>query len=1157
MGALPDSGGRHAVLRNGGGQYALWPGHLPTPAGWRTVFAADSRRACVAEVEKRWTELRPTAPGAVDGGPDGGAPGGGPGGGAPAHPPDRAQAARAPQALAVLAEDGELSYRELDARSDRLARELLGLGMRPGAVLPVCLPRGADLVVALLAVLKAGGAYLPLDPTHPDRRLVQLVQDSGAELLLTSRGHRRRFAGGPAATVVVEEQREPSPEADREPPPDPALATDPAYLIYTSGTTGTPKGVLVAHRSLVFTLERVADAYALAPGDRVLQLAALGFDTSLEQIFATLLSGATLVLGGATTWAPTDLLDRLPRLGITVADLTPAYWHHFLSLLPDHDPTPLGLRLVIVGGDTVHADDCRTCLRRLPAARLVNAYGVTEAAVTSTLGEVTLAVLDAAPAAPVPIGKPLPGTRVHLLDAELRPVRPGEKGEIHLGGPGVALGYWGRPGLTAERFLPDPYADVPGERMYRTGDAGRWRPDGNLELLGRFDDQVKVRGFRVDPIEVESVLAAHPSVRMVRVCPDEGGESERTLTAFYTLADRTDTDAGSRRAGLRRYLAERLPEFMVPAEFVLLDRMPLTPAGKIDRRRLPRSEPLLRRRAQEVDGAAARAGGAGGAGAGGVSGVNGSNGATGSSAARRGVAQLWSEVLGVEQVHDGDDFFALGGNSLLLMEMLARARIMFGIEVTRIRFLTRSLLRDPRMTAFAAAIDTARAGAVAAAGGSVDALADAALGDGLQRTGGHPRPRRERPAELLLTGATGFCGVHLLDTLLAETDARIHCLVRAPDEEHALERLRSAHQRFLRRDLVSDRVLPVVGDLAQPRLGLSEQRFEQLALSLDAIHHLGGQVNFIYPYHQLRAPNVAATREVVRLAGHARGIPVHYLSTLAVLAGFGAAGVAEVGEGTPLDHPDRLGVGYVESKWAAEQLLHNAAAAGLPVTIVRTNDVTGDLTTGAMNTGTEICALIKYVADTGSCPDVRLLLDFVPADRFSRALAHLAAHAPATGEVYHLASPRPVPLSVLAQRLRARGHPVEEQPYPLWVEGLVRFAAGHPTHPMTPFVPLFVDRCPGSELSISEMYFRPTFPLFDHANAQRALRGSGIELPPVDDALLDLYLDHLQSSGWLAPPARVSPRSDAADAVDAAEAGAAGALRPDAAGVPERRGRAR
>ncbi|MER7765478.1 amino acid adenylation domain-containing protein [Kitasatospora sp. NPDC096140] len=1152
------SSGHHAVVRNDNGQYALWPADLTVPAGWRQVYGPAARADCRAWVEREWRPAGlgfagPASPRRASAGfAD------------TVHGLFRTRAAHDPQALAVIAEDATLSYRELDLRSDRLAARLRAHGTGPEQVVPVCLERGGELVTAWLGVLKAGGAFLPLDPAHPEQRLAGLVEDSGARVVVTD-GHS--FPG--VAVVRVDDRSGPgggepggrSARAESRPGEgagpgeyrldDGAGPDDLAYLIYTSGTTGRPKGVPVTHRALVFTLDRIVHAYRLSPGERVLQLAALGSDTALEQLLGTLLAGATVVLGGGSggggTWAPTELVGRLPGLGLAVADFTPAYWHHVLDLLPPGGPGPDGLRLVLVGGDVVHTGDCRSGLERLPGVQLLNAYGVTEAAVTSTLCEVTTELLDGGgaggspAAAPVPIGRPLPGVRVHVLDAQLRPVRPGEKGQIHLGGPGLARGYWRQAGLTAESFLPDPYAPLPGERMYRTGDAGRWRADGQLEILGRFDDQVKVRGHRVDPAEIEAVLAAHPDVRQARVAADgSAADGSRVLTAYYTLAAGADDAA----EGIRAFLAERLPEYLVPAEFVPLEAMPLTPAGKIDRRRLPHAPVRTASRAagggantsagsagnreqtgnDEPAGSGEPGGSAGAAAAGGP--VGGGGGAV-----EEAVGHLWAELLGVETVGPDGDFFALGGTSLLAMEMLARARIMFGIDVGRVRALTRALLREPVLRAFAKALQEARAGAGpgTAAGArtetgpgayavrgetAVDWFEEARLTDPVGQSWS-PAPSRAEPAEILLTGATGFCGAHMLHALLATTRARIHCLVRAPDEEHALERLRATQQHFLRHDLADSRVVPLVGDLTEPRIGLTDRQFEWMAGNLDTIHHLGGQVNFLYPYHQLRDANVGGTREVVRLAGHSRGIPVHYLSTLAVLAGFGAAGVDKVTERTPLAYPERIGVGYVESKWVAEQLLHNAAAAGLPVTVLRTNDVTGDLANGVMNTGTELCALIKYLADSGTCPDVRLLLDFVPADRFSLAIAHIAAHAPADGEVYHLTSPQPGILADLADRLRARGHRINRLSYGDWVQGLVRFAAGRPTHPIAPFVPLFVDRAPGSELSISEMYFRPTFPLFDRANTDAALTGSGIELPSVDEVLIDHYLTELEREGFL------------------------------------------
>ncbi|MFD8706933.1 amino acid adenylation domain-containing protein [Kitasatospora sp. NPDC059648] len=1071
--------GRHAVVRNDDDQYAVWPGDLPLPSGWQQVYGPTGRAQCRAWVERNWQQVP------VRGSRAGFAQ--------TVHGLFRTRAAHDPAAVAVVGEGATLSYRELDLRSDRLAAALRARGAASGQVVPVCLRRGVELVVAWLAVLKAGAALLPLDPAHPPRRLAALVADCGARVAVTDGA---AFDG----VVTVEPSTGAAADVPDDVPEDVSkdgsAPDDLAYLVYTSGTTGRPKGVPVTHRSLVFTLDRVVHAYGLAPGERVLQLAALGADTALEQVFSTLSAGATVVLGGRCTWAPTELVRRLPRLGLAVADFTPAYWHHVLGLLPPGGPAPAGLRLVVVGGDVVHADDCRAGRERLPGVRLLNAYGVTEAAVTSLHCEVTPELLDA-PTAPVPIGRALPGVRVHVLNERLRPVRPGERGEIHLGGPGLARGYWRQAALTAESFLPDPYAPLPGERMYRTGDAGRWRADGQLEILGRLDDQVKVRGHRVDPAEVEAVLAGHPAVRQARVAADGSApDGSRVLTAYYTVGD-----AAVRPGLLRAFLAERLPEYLVPAEFVPLEAMPLTPAGKIDRRSLPRAPVRTTAQAADAVGPGTVVPGA----------VEPS--AVEPSAVEAAVGHLWAELLGAEHVGPYDDFFAFGGTSLLAMEMLTRARMMFGLDVGHVRTLTRALLRSPVLRDFTAALQAARTG-VTQGEAAVDWYAEARLTHAVSQSWS-PAPSRAEPAEILLTGATGFCGAHLLDVLLATTRARIHCLVRAPDREHALERLRASRQRFLRRDLADARVVPLVGDLAAERLGLTERQFDWLAGHLDAVYHLGGQVNFLYPYRQLRAPNVGGTREVVRLAGHSRGVPVHYLSTLAVLAGFGAAGVREVTERTPLAHPERLGVGYVESKWVAEQLLHNAAAGGLPVTVLRTNDVTGDLAAGVMNTSTELCALIKYFADSGTFPDVQLPLDFVPADRFTRAVVHIAAHAPADGEVYHLASPNPAGLPDLADRLRARGRQVAELPYRDWVQRLVRFAAGHPTHPITPFVPLFVDRAPGADLSISELYFQPVFPRFDRFNAEAALEGSGIELPGVDGALLDHYLARLADEGFL------------------------------------------
>jgi amino acid adenylation domain-containing protein/thioester reductase-like protein len=983
----------------------------------------------------------------------------------------------------VLSDEGRLSYAELTGRADRLAHRLRESGVGAESVVTVCLDRVPELVVALLAVLSSGGAFLPLDPATPRQRVAGLVRESGSHLIVSSREHAPMFAECEARIVHTGGAATQAPPEGPRPAPGPRL-DDLAYVIYTSGSSGPPKGVMITHRSLAHSLTAVARAYELRPGDRVLHAAALGFDTSLEQIFATLISGATLVLAGTHTWAPTELLHRLPEHGITVADLPPVYWHRIVSV-PERDESLASLRLVIVGGEIVTAKDCRAIRHRIPGARLVNAYGLTETTITSTLCDLNEEVLAAPDTAVAPVGRPLEGGHVHVLDAELRPVPPGERGEIYIGGPGLARGIWRQPALTAQQFLPDPHCS-PGSRMYRTGDLGRRRSDGNLEVLGRVDDQMKIRGFRVDPAEVEAALASHPEIGQAMVVARTRAGGDRDLIAYFTPTSPSAGGEAVLRARLRSALAEVLPGYMIPAAFHAVERLPVTPGGKLDRRAVP--ETLAATPTAGAD----------------------------DCPVPQGMAQLWGQILDVDYVRPHDDFFELGGNSLLAMEMLARTRVVFGIGVTQIRDLTRSLLRYPTLAAFAESVRQARAGTLAHPdGGSVDFVAETdrhvpAVGRAA------PPPDSGRPGDVLLTGATGFCGAHMIDELLRRTTGRVLCLVRASDDQHGMERIRASHQRYVRSDLSSERVQPVVGDLGKPGLGLSPSRFEELGSTIDAVYHFGGQVNFIYPYHELRAANVDGTYEIIRLAAD-RAVPVHFTSSMAVLAGFGPAGVHEVTESTPLRFPEYLSVGYVETKWVGEALLKRASDAGLPVTVYRLMDITGRNGTGVMNTSSELAALFHFIARTGLCPDARLPLDFVPADHLCRAIGHISTRCPARGDVYHLTNPRPALLSSLAECLRRRGQPVQEIPYAEWVAALVTYAAGHPTDPITPFVPLFVDRCARADITVSEMYFQGVFTEFTRGNAERALVDAEIAIPPVDAEMMDRYIDFLQQADGVRP----------------------------------------
>ncbi|MET0622970.1 MAG: amino acid adenylation domain-containing protein [Pyrinomonadaceae bacterium] len=575
-----------------------------------------------------------------------------------------ARAARAPDAPAVIYGDARVTYGELNARANQLAHYLKELGVGAESRVCVLLERSPVMVIGLLAVLKAGGAYVPLDPRYPKARLDYMLEDAGASLLLT-RGHLAEEVDERRVRVVrVDADAE---HVARQPAHNPAVAVAPenlAYVIYTSGSTGRPKGVCVTRGSLLNHQRAVREAYGLNAGDRVLQFASLSFDVAAEEIFPTLLCGATLVLRDERV---PGVGNQVEQGGVTVLNLPASAWHEWMGELSrTTGRVPESLRVVVTGSEQV-ARASLAAWKSLGGggARLLNAYGTTETTITTTLYE-PAAWADGAHAGPaLPLGRPVGGARAYVLDSLMQPVPVGVAGELHVGGAGVARGYLGRPGLTAERFIPDSFSDAPGARLYRTGDLVRYLPDGNIEFLGRCDQQVKLRGFRIEPGEIEAALCEHASVRRAVVETRAGADGHERLVAYV------EAEGGPPAAKneLREYLRERLPEFMVPSAFVFVDEFPLTPSGKLDRRALPapggvrdEAEALVPPRS-EVE---------------------------------RVVAAIWREALGLEQVGVHDNFFDLGGHSLLLVRVHSELRQAFDADLTML-----DLFKYPTISALA------------------------------------------------------------------------------------------------------------------------------------------------------------------------------------------------------------------------------------------------------------------------------------------------------------------------------------------------------------------------------------------------------------------------------------------------------------------------
>ena len=570
-----------------------------------------------------------------------------------------AQMAKSPDAVAVVYDDKCLTYGELDAQSSQLAHHLRALGVGPEVVVGLCLERSLEMVVGLLGILKAGGAYLPLAPDNPPERLAFMLEDAGAPLLLTRSALLDRF---PQCRARIARLDADWPVIAAHPTTAPALALDvhnAAYVTYTSGSTGRPKGVVVAHRNVV-RLVKSANYVDLTANDVFLHFAPLSFDASTFEIWGALLNGARLVIYPDGRFELPILKRLVAEAGISVLWLTAALFHQVV----DEDVEAIAcVKQLLAGGDVLSPSHVRQITHRFTqmhnGGQLINGYGPTEAT--------TFSVCFAATGRTnfhesVPIGRPISNTQVYVLDAGLQPVPAAATGELYIAGAGLARGYLGRAALTAERFVADPFG-LAGGRMYRTGDLVRWRADGVLDFLGRADTQVKLRGFRIEPGEIEAALVRHGSVAQAAVIAREDVPGNKRLVAYVVTAGRVGVDATT----LREQLAASLPDYMVPSAFVALDRLPLTPNGKLDRRALP---------APDLTSAQVRRGPR--------------------TPREELLCALFAEVLGLEQVGIDDNFFALGGHSLLATRLISRIRTTLDVELA-----IRSLFEAPTVEALA------------------------------------------------------------------------------------------------------------------------------------------------------------------------------------------------------------------------------------------------------------------------------------------------------------------------------------------------------------------------------------------------------------------------------------------------------------------------
>lgn len=989
------------------------------------------------------------------------------------------QAERQPDSVAVAFDGQQLTYGELNSRANQLAHYLRGFGVGPEVRVGICLEKGLEMVVGMLGVLKAGGAYVPQDPAYPFDRLEFMMRDSQAEVILTQQYLYERLPQTGARVVCLDSEWAfiadfPSNDPEHHVTPD-----NLAYIIYTSGSTGRPKGVMIAHRGVVNNLLWRQSQWPLTPADRVLQNYSFSFDPSVWATFWPLLAGACVVFPRTGGNLDSVALTRsIAQQRITVYGAAPSV-HSVLIDEPAFQACN-SLRYIFSGGELLDGYLQRQIHQQLDA-NLYNVYGPTEATIDCTYW-LCPRVTEPAPA---PIGIPIANTSIYVVDRHLKLNPIGAPGEIFIRSVGLARGYADDPALTAEKFTPDPFSTIPGSRMYRTGDRGTWLGRGVLEFIGRNDDQVKVRGFRIELSEIERNLLRHEKIREAAVIVRRTSAVDARLIAYFA-ADKPEEAPTSTE--LAEFLEVGLPKYMIPDIFVALEALPRTATGKINKNLLATDEDPRKKTERAFR--------------------------PPRDVLETEISQIIGNVLGLEQVSIDDDIFELGSNSLLIARIASRLSSAYKIDLP-----VQHIFKDPSVAGIAALVDIyQREGNSGVTSWTMEQVEADAVLDSAITAEGLPPFEHGAAQRVFLTGATGYLGAFMLERLLRSSDVECFCLVRASSPEKGLDRIREALKGYrIWDDSFAARIHPVMGDIAKPELGIEQQEFAQLAKEMDVIYHCAALVNFIYPYSALRAPNCLGTVEVLRLATTVKLKPVHYTSTVDVLLGTHMQRPFYEDDENVLHNPNEIPDGYGRSKLVAEKILANARARGVPVAVYRPGLIMGHTTTGATQTNDYLLVGLKGYIDIGMLGEPNIMIDFVTVDYVASAIVHLSRQRESLGKFFHIWNPRPVHMARAYDWINSFGYHLKVVPGSVLKDKVLKEV--DVSSVLYPFLPLFRALRDNPPISSHDPTIMEKINLFDECrNTIEGLKGSGIECSSLNESQAHLCLSYLVSIGFLPKP---------------------------------------
>ncbi|WP_260513225.1 non-ribosomal peptide synthetase [Serratia fonticola] len=987
-----------------------------------------------------------------------------------------------PNHPAIITSQDVITYHELAQQALALAEHLQQKGVREEMPVGILMEPGIEQIICQLAIIGAGGSCVPLDPTMPDDRINFMLADVHATLIISNETYRHRALCSPVLVL------------------EPALlqlsgiahsvttatgSTHRSHILFTSGTTGRPKAVEIEAKGII-RLTANPHYIELRQTDRISCSSNPTFDASLFEIWAALLNGATLVIiSKKTIIDPYELEEAIRHFSIDIMFLTTALFHLVASIRPHAFRV---LRYLVVGGETLNPFFLRQVLDAGGPQRFINGYGPTEGTTFTLTHE--LSHQDAM-GENIPLGKPIDQTQAFILDDKFQPVPTGKMGRIYISGAGLARGYYQRSELNRERFITvDVFNDNQPLRLYDTGDSGWQRDDGVFMFAGRTDNQIKIRGHRIEIEEIEAQLLESQLLQSAAVCVIRTDNTEPYLVAFVVPNQPDDNIL----AEVKTWLAKKLPEYMRP-RLSLVDSLPFTFNGKMDRAKLvadfarssikPLSSPLC---VGDID-------------------------------LEMMVLETWRRVLDDPAVTIDDDFFQSGGNSL----QAARLIVEIGRQTGQ-RLSVQNLYDAPTPQSLIKLLERSDH--------KQEDITAVLLNDGKLPDDIWPLPSSS-PADIasppqagnvLLTGATGFLGAFLLRDLLLKPDVRrIICLVRARDIQHALIRVKSNLQQYgLWQEDFHSRLEAVASDLAKPLLALDVPLYERISRECDVIFHLAAHVNYIQPYSAHYSGNITATENILRFAVNKKAKPLHYVSTIAI---FGPAGllsrrtrIYENDDILPYLAGLKYDSGYSQSQWVVERIIWQARDRGIPLAVYRPGFIMGDSASGAGNPKDFVGRLIKGCIQIGAYPQLpNQRKEFIPVDYVSRILLNLALGENNLGKAFHLVPPDSTQSTDLAsffELINLNGFNLQPVSYPQWISSLesdVNLAS----NPLMPLVPMLSEAVYG-ELTRWQVY--ENMPAYDAQNAQNGQIKSQppLSVPVMEARLLGRYLDYWRRTGYLA-----------------------------------------